>query len=652
LRGNTQNPLLRTFVAAAALAAAYFAAAKFGLSLAFATQQVTAIWPPTGVALTALVLLGYRVWPGILAGAFLANVTTHEPLAVAAGIAASNSLTGLAGAWMLQRLQFDVQLRSSADVLSLAAVAMLSTLISAGFGTANLALGGILSWPAYWSVWWVWWVGDTLGILIVAPLLLAWIQNPSLRWRGAALAELCAYALILLITSAYVFARSRNDLIYPLNPRAYIAFPLLVWSALRFGQKETILSAVVICAFAIWGSIHNRGPFSEGSLDDRLLMLDTFIAAIGGTALLLSSVTAERRRAEDKFRALLEHAPDALVILDGNKRITLVNAQVERCFGYTRAELLGDSVEKLIPPTGHTAHSLSNPTHAGEPHSSELVSGIEVRAQRRDGRMFPAEINLSPLLTAQGELITVAIRDVSERHETQRRLRQAHDELEQRVLDRTAELVRKNEEKETLLKEIHHRVKNNLQVVCSLLNLQAHSSGDPRLADAFEDSKNRIRSIALVHEHLYQSSDLNRIAFDEYIRALVGGVALAQDAGRRIDCAVYASDITLPVNLAIPCGLIVNELVTNAFRHAFPSSRAGRVCVSIADRPNGEIELVVSDDGIGTPAQFDVRSAGFGLELVSMLVEQLRASLDLQPNPGATFRLRFSRDTVASDEGK
>jgi integral membrane sensor domain MASE1 len=159
-----------------ALAAVYFGAAKLGLSMAFVAEQVTPVWPPTGIALAAIVLLGSRVWPGIALGAFLANVTANEPIGTACGTAAGNTLEALVGAWLLNHLVgFDPSLERLIDVLGLAVLATsASTAVSATIGVFSLCLGGVQPWTEVGSLWSVWWLGDAAGALVVTPAILVW----------------------------------------------------------------------------------------------------------------------------------------------------------------------------------------------------------------------------------------------------------------------------------------------------------------------------------------------------------------------------------------------------------------------------------------------------------------------------------------------
>ncbi len=199
------------------------------------------------------------------------------------------------------------------------------------------------------------------------------------------------------------------------------------------------------------------------------------------------------------------------------------------------------------------------------------------------------------------------------------------------------------EEKEILLREVHHRVKNNLQVVVSLLNLQSQNVPDERVREIFKESRNRIRSMALVHERLYQSSDLSHVDFAEYLRRLTTHLfhSYGLDAGR-IELEVDAGDVRLDVNTAVPLGLIINELVSNAIKHAFPDGRRGKIAVGLKPLEGGRFRLAVSDDGAGFPEGVDFRNTeSLGMQIVTMLAEQLEGKLALERGAGTKFVLTF-----------
>jgi len=363
---HAKTSRVRHLLQVAGVALAYFGAAKLGLSLAFATQQVTAVWPPTGVALAALLLLGNRAIPGVLLGAFLANATADEPLITAAGIAMGNTATGVLGAYALRRfVGFDPALERIRDVVGLMATALGSTTVSASLGVANLAVGGIVPWSAYGSVWWVWWVGDTLGIWLVAPLLLTIGARGLPRRTVAQHAEFVVLLGALLVVCTGVFSASFGAI--ALGQLKYLVFPLFVWTALRFGQRETVTAALVVAGIAVWATTHDVGPFAVGTLDDRLIQLDTFVAMTGGTSLLLGAATTERQQALERLRkeherleervgertadlarasaqltrekgllaAILESIDEGVVAVDTSLRMLSINAVARKMVGAT-----------------------------------------------------------------------------------------------------------------------------------------------------------------------------------------------------------------------------------------------------------------------------------------------------------------------------
>ena len=222
---------------------------------------------------------------------------------------------------------------------------------------------------------------------------------------------------------------------------------------------------------------------------------------------------------------------------------------------------------------------------------------------------------------------------------------------EKALLERTQHEVLRSEqtvraslrEKEVLLKEIHHRVKNNLQVISSLLNLQARYLPDPAARAIFSQSQNRVQSIALVHERLYESADLSHVNFGKYLSVLLDNIFDTHDAASRgLSKIIDVGDANLTVDVAIPCGLIVNELVTNALKHAFPGGRTGTVRVSLRGSSNGALDLTVEDDGVGMPPAIDPRNTvSLGLDLVVTFAEQLNAEMTVVRERGTCFRFRF-----------
>lgn len=274
----------------------YVLCAKLGLALAFGAPQVTAVWPPTGFALAVVWRFGWRGVPGIVAGAFVANATASEPLAVAAGIAVGNTLEALVGVFVLRRLGFDGRLTSLRDITSLIVAVATSPLVSATIGVSALGLGGVQPASRLAELWSLWWLGDTLGGLVVAPFLLVWSDKARAPRRQGAAAEAALLFGGLIAASAVAFLHPWVDL----PSIKYAVFPFIIWAALRFGPAGTATAAIVINAIAVWGTAIGRGPFAGEAWEQGLVMLQIFVAVAAVTGLLLGGVAAQSRAAQQR----------------------------------------------------------------------------------------------------------------------------------------------------------------------------------------------------------------------------------------------------------------------------------------------------------------------------------------------------------------
>jgi integral membrane sensor domain MASE1 len=275
------------------LAGVYYGAAKLGLNLAFDAPSVTAIWPPTGIALAAILLWGYRVWPGVALGALLANGWTGVPLYAVAGITVGNTLEALAGAYLLREFaDFRASLERVRDVLALVVLAgAVSTTISATIGVTSLLVGNEIASGDIGSVWRTWWLGDMGGDLVVAPALLVAATHWPYRRAPGRLLEAVALVAAVVGVSALVFSQSAAI--------TFVVFPLLVWAALRFWQPGAVGAILLVASIAIPLTENDLGPFSGHPPDDRLLLAQGFLGIASLTALVLAAVITERRRAEE-----------------------------------------------------------------------------------------------------------------------------------------------------------------------------------------------------------------------------------------------------------------------------------------------------------------------------------------------------------------
>jgi PAS domain S-box-containing protein len=336
-------------------------------------------------------------------------------------------------------------------------------------------------------------------------------------------------------------------------------------------------------------------------------------------------IRGEKREAEEALResaakwvTTFNAITDGICLLDPEARILQCNEAI--------ASLLARPVKDII---GRKCYEV---VHGGTdffmdcPFPKMLVSKAHEEAEFLIGdRWFLAGVD--PILDADGGISGAVhiLSDITKRKAAEEQLRESL------------------REKEVLLREVYHRVKNNMQVMASLLSLQARAVADPAVAEALKESQNRIRSMAIVHEKLYRSPDLNRIDFGDYIRQMV--VHLIQSLGIDPDLVGISLDLDeafLDVNTAVPCGLILNELVSNSVKHGFPKGRKGELAVEFRDLKEGRYRLTVRDDGVGLPDGLDIKSTeSLGMQIIQLLVEQLGGTIELRRKGGTEFRITF-----------
>lgn len=336
---------------------------------------------------------------------------------------------------------------------------------------------------------------------------------------------------------------------------------------------------------------------------------------------------SERKRLEQRFRQVVQEAPSAMIMVNQQGKIILFNRLAETTFGYQEQEMLGQLMEVLIPDRFRQAHPQLRTSFLLRPEARPMGAGRELFGLRKDGVEFPIEIGLNPIETEEGTMVLAAIVDITSRKSAQ--------------LLQDAAL----KEKTMLLNEIHHRVKNNLQVIISLLNMQANYVTDDNIKNVLIDSQARVRSMALIHQLLYERHDFSRVDLGEYLQRF-GQLLLTSfsSPSRQIALAIEAEENQIYIELqrATPCGLLINELVTNAFKYAYPAG-TGTVSIRLcADSANTAL-LVIADKGVGLPKDGQAaHSKALGLQLVPILADQIGASLSIHDNqPGVRFEIRL-----------
>ncbi|MGE3775240.1 MAG: sensor histidine kinase, partial [Gammaproteobacteria bacterium] len=333
----------------------------------------------------------------------------------------------------------------------------------------------------------------------------------------------------------------------------------------------------------------------------------------------------ELRRSEARFRQVVEGSPGPTALVDRNARITLVNGALETLFRAPRERLIGASIDVLIPARYREHHGTLFQSFFAAPRARDMAGRKALNALRADGEEFPVEIALNPVELGGEMQVIATIIDVSA-------TRAAQEALERALADKTA-----------LLAEVHHRVKNNLQVISSLLNLQRRVA-PAGAQDALAESQLRVRAMALIHELLYEQGEAASISLADYLQRLV---RLLQESTGGVGAAIRLAfdhggfEIALDAQRAVPCGLLVAELVTNAYKHAFAGRSAGRIDVELARHDDGA-RLSVVDDGVGLPEGLAPgRTRSLGFQLIPMLVDQMSAQLRIGDGPGSRFDLYF-----------
>ena len=345
-----------------------------------------------------------------------------------------------------------------------------------------------------------------------------------------------------------------------------------------------------------------------------------------------TKLIASLQESERKFRSLYEATSDAVMLLDEQGFFDCNHATLAIFGCRNKEQFYGKKMSEFSPqfqPNGQDSSSLG-----AERISTAMQTGscrFDWIHKRVDGSEFPAEVLLNAMEINGQKVIQAVVRDITDRKRDEDGIK--------------ASLA----EKEVLLKEIHHRVKNNLQVISSLLKLQSRYIQDSRVSEMLKESQNRVRSMALVHEQLYQSKDLSNIDFAEYIQNLAHNLFQAYEIhAQGIKLETNMAQCSLNIDTAVPCGLIINELVTNALKYAFTGQIKGKINIDFT-LENRVCVLTVSDSGIGFPQDLDYRKARtLGLRLVGSLVKQIRGKIELLETAGTTFKITFSQPKLHS----
>jgi PAS domain S-box-containing protein len=353
---------------------------------------------------------------------------------------------------------------------------------------------------------------------------------------------------------------------------------------------------------------------------------------------------------EKNYRSLIESSSDGIAIHNGEKFL-YVNQTFFKIFGCSKA-----SEFKKI----HPAELIQRPEYVkiNKERLRKVKNGIKVPFMKFplkspfNGKIIKLETK--PILfNDNGEKVfQIILRDMSaERKLIKEQIRvklakESNLKLKKEINSRQKaekKLKESLKEKEILFKEVHHRVKNNMQVISSILNLQSHSIKDPKIRRLFEESHDRIKSMALVHENLYKTKNLNRIDFDDYIKTLISNLFRTYGVNDNISLEIKKSNVYLSLDVGIPCGLIINELISNSVKHAFKNKNKNSIFVKLIKLPDNKLQLTVKDNGIGIDNSIDIyNTESMGLQLVTTLIEQINGKIELDNKKGTKFVITFN----------
>jgi two-component system, cell cycle sensor histidine kinase and response regulator CckA len=658
----------------AALGAAYLGAGEVGLMMAFEHGNVSPVWPPSGIALAGLLLLGAHFWPGVLLGALLLNLTTPVAAPTALCIAVGSTLQAVLGAWLLRDvLRIDISLDRLRDVLGLLVCgAMISTLTGATIGVLSLCLESGLHWQFFGRLWRQWWLGDAMGNLIVAPALLSWFAGPpvgrSLRRVGESAALTAG-----LVTACMAAYRPSDD--GSMVARPFWLFPVLIWAALRFEVRGVTLVMAGASVIAIASTLQGYGPSGSTTPSSGLALAQAFLGVTAVTGLILGAVTAERRRmaealreSETRHRAVVTQSADGIFLVDVvTKDILDANPALLDLLGYTRDELLRLTLYDFV---AHDRESIERNTRRIVEDKAQFLG--ERRYRRKDGTLVDMEVRASLIRLGDREVMCVIAREITERKRAEEALRHVEEKARQ---------SQKMEAIGRLAGGVAHDFNNLLTVILGYANiLLAGASNGTR--DALEEVRAAGTRAADLTKQLLAFSrkqilqpktvNLNVVVADM-------GKMLTRLIGEDIDLVV-ATEPALGAVRVDP-GQIEQVIVNLTVNARDAMARGGKLTISTANvhldeagtgsavgLPAGDyVLLTVSDTGSGIddetlPRIFEPffttkevgKGTGLGLATVYGIVEQSGGMVDVSSRVGrgTTFRVYLPRVEDDASEGR
>ncbi len=648
-------------------AAVYVAGAKLGLRLAFVAEQVTVVWPPTGIAFAAVLLLGFRIWPYIALGAFIANVTTDAPVITSLGIAAGNTLEALTGAYLVTRIvQFRPSLDRLRDVFGLIFFgAGVSTTVSATIGVTSLCLTGMQPWERFGSLWFVWFLGDAMGNMLIAPLILTLSSTESRkRVQSRGLGEYAALMAVLGASDLGIFL-APNTFLARYNPRSYAVFPPLIWAALRFGPCGTAIASVFTATVAILCTAYGFGPFTAASMNDNLIALQLFMSIAAGTGLVLAVTQTERDsavkslyRSEQRYKSLVLASSNVVWSTDESGNV-IEDLPTWRAFaGQSKDAMMGRGWMSRIHPDDveQVRRVWERSIATGTPHENEF------RVMTADGAAYRNVFARGiPVVEPGGNVRewVGTMTDITERKRVERQMQE------------------ENRRKDEFLAILAHELRNPLSPIRNAVEIIRSPKADAsKVAWACDVMERQIRHMSRLLDDLLDVARITRgrvqlskqpADFAALVRRSMDTMRLVFEK-RQLQIKTEITPERLPIVADVTrIDQVVFNLLSNAAKFTPPG---GEVRVQVA-RDADQAVLRVKDTGCGIPSEllphiFDLfvqgdrslaRSEGglgIGLTLVQNLVRMHSGTIEVKSygaGKGTQFTVRLPTlgETVAPD---
>jgi PAS domain S-box-containing protein len=652
----------------AILALVYYFAGKAGLYFAVVSPSVSPVWPASGVAFAAILLLGRDVWPGVFVGALCVNFAASGHPVMSLVIAVGNAGEALLGGYLFERFnegRRDFELQG--DVWKFALVSLLATAVAATVGAVTLHFAE--SPGPFGAVWLTWWLGDTVGVLVVAPVILLWAHEHRVRWNREQLLEgailLGTIALVgHVLFAGWIPARYQN---YPLD---FLFIPLFVWVAFRFGQREAATAIVILSWIALRGTLAGSGPFAGPSPSDSLILLQVFLGLTALFTLVLAAVVSEGRRgneATERIATIVKSASDAIATKTLDGTVTSWNPAAEKLFGYTAAEAVGQNIKFIIPEERWDEESMV----LSKIGRGEVVEQFDTVRIRKDGTRVDISLTVSPIRSSDGTIIGASkiARDISDRV----RLEEVRNNLLAREQQAHAAAVAGNRAKDEFLAVLSHELRTPLNAVYGWARMmqtrQLDEETSARALDAIVRNANA--QVQLIDDLLDVSRvingkmrlDIRAADVNEAIRAALDAVGPAAAAKHQ-----HVEAVLDPRGTVIHCDPArVQQIVWNLVMNAVKFTPAGGHVKVELNRTGERVEIVVRDTGQGIPAhvlpyvfdrfrQWDSSSTrahsglGLGLALVKHLTELHRGTVSAESageGKGSTFKVTLPLSVAA-----